>query len=325
MTRANWPPPPGVAKAARKSAAMYDAQCRIQRMRKNPEPIHYQIRRAIIADPTLSSTAKLVADVLLLTFLNTKTGQCNPSIDAIAKKIGRCRRTAFSAIKELNAGSDPWLIVKSTGGGSKDNTNNYDFRLKCTGAVHCTGEADCTGAENAGTGEAHCTEGVQQTAHELSNELSRTIEADRVEAAGPDRSLRRSLTGALRDPVRREGVEVVQHRIAQRLGPEGWVLLGNMSDTVRDRLTELERAGNLTIEVLQLAAAVARSAGRTNPGMTETKTGVTGDTGVIDTTETDGTGVTKIDTGIADTGGPDADVDIASDSVGDADTAKFGC
>ena len=53
-------------------------------MRKTAEPIHYQIRRAVMADPVLSSTAKLVADVLLLNFLNTKTGQCNPSLDAIA-------------------------------------------------------------------------------------------------------------------------------------------------------------------------------------------------------------------------------------------------
>ncbi len=32
-------------------------------MRKKSEPIHYQIRRAIMADPALTSTAKLVADV----------------------------------------------------------------------------------------------------------------------------------------------------------------------------------------------------------------------------------------------------------------------
>ena len=205
-----------------------------------------------MADPALSSTAKLVADVLLLNFLNTKTGQCNPSIDAVAKKIGRCRRTVFSAIKELNTGSDPWLIVKGTGGGSKDNTNNYDFRLKGTGAVHCTR------AEIVATGEASCTRGVQQTAHELSNELSRTINADHVEADGPDRSLRRSLTGALRDPVpKRERTEVIQNRIAKRL-PDGWSTLGELPSDELVRLTELERAGELTDAVLGLAIAEAR-------------------------------------------------------------------
>jgi hypothetical protein len=147
-------------------------------MRKKPEPIHYQIRRAIMADPALSSTPKLVADALLLTFRNNTTGLCNPSLNTIALAVGRCKRTVIEAIKELKAGNDPWLIVRSTGGGSKNNTNNYEFRLKGTGAIHCTGEEDCTGEENVGTGEADCTEGVKQTAHELSIELSRTNKRD---------------------------------------------------------------------------------------------------------------------------------------------------
>ncbi|MET4750392.1 helix-turn-helix domain-containing protein [Bradyrhizobium sp. RT11b] len=260
MTRANWPPTAGLGEAIRKSGGVTDdgALCRVKRMRKAPEPIHYQIRRAILADPALSSTAKLVADALLLNFLNTKTGQCNPSLSAIAKAVGRCRRTVITAINELKSGNDQWLIVKSTGGGSTDNTNNYDFRLKGTGAVHSTSEAYYTGAENVGTGEADRTEGVKQTAHELSNELSRTIDADHVEAAGPDRSLRRSLTGALRDPgPKRERDEIVQDRIAKRL-PDGWNSLGELPLAELERLTELERTGELTDAVLGLAIAAAR-------------------------------------------------------------------
>jgi hypothetical protein len=115
----------GLAIAVRNSAATVDATLLPSaRMRKKPEPIHYQIRRAIMADPTLFSTAKLVASVLLLDFLNVKTGQCNPSFDAIAKRIGRCRKTVINAIKELSSGHDPWLIVKSTKGGSKETTNS---------------------------------------------------------------------------------------------------------------------------------------------------------------------------------------------------------
>ena len=44
--------------------------------------------------------------------------------------------------------------------------------------VHRTGEADCTGAENVGRGEADCTEGVKQTADEVSIELSRSTKGD---------------------------------------------------------------------------------------------------------------------------------------------------
>lgn len=46
------------------------------------------------------------------------------------------------------------------------------------------------------------------------------------------------------------GQEVVQHRVAQRLGlgdaMQGWLLLGALSDRQRDQLTALERAGHLT-------------------------------------------------------------------------------
>jgi len=42
-----------------------------------------------------------------------------------------------------------------------------------------------------------------------------------------------------------EGVEVVQNRIAQRLGADGWLILGEMSDAQRAHLTTLERRGQL--------------------------------------------------------------------------------
>jgi hypothetical protein len=123
-------------------------------------------------------------------------------------------------------------------------------------AIHCTGEIDCTGAGNVETGEEDCTERVKQVAHELSNELPRTIDAHHVEAGGPDRSLRRSLTGALRDPVpKRERTEVIQDRIAKRL-PDGWNTLGALPEDVRDRLTELEAADTFLSAVLLIADIV---------------------------------------------------------------------
>jgi hypothetical protein len=55
-----------------------------------------------------------------------------------------------------------------------------------------------------------------------------------------------------------EGVEVVQNRIAQRLGSEGWLILGGLSDAHRIRLTSLERTGKLDDEALANAALAAR-------------------------------------------------------------------
>jgi Helix-turn-helix domain len=142
--------------------------------RKKPEPLHYRIRRALMADPSLSSTAKLVGDALLITFRNNKTGQCNPGLTSIAAAVGRSRRTVIDAINELKAGHDPWLIVRGTGGGSQDNRNSYEFRLKGTGAEHRTGEEDRTGVEDRATGAEDCTAGVRSSAPELSSKLSRT-------------------------------------------------------------------------------------------------------------------------------------------------------
>ena len=59
-----------------------------------------------------------------------------------------------------------------------------------------------------------------------------------------------------------EGVEVVQNRIALRIGDDGWLVLGEMNDAQRSRLCTLERQGRLDDETLQtavLAIRIARS------------------------------------------------------------------
>lgn len=67
-----------------------------------------------------------------------------------------------------------------------------------------------------------------------------------------------------RDPVadrvrafqgKQEGSEVLQNRIAQRLGPNGWLILGEMTDAQREKLTTLQRRGQLDDETLANEAA----------------------------------------------------------------------
>jgi hypothetical protein len=43
-----------------------------------------------------------------------------------------------------------------------------------------------------------------------------------------------------------------------RIGADGWIVLGNLPSDELERLTELERAGDLTPETLALAVATAR-------------------------------------------------------------------
>jgi hypothetical protein len=52
---------------------------------------------------------------------------------------------------------------------------------------------------------------------------------------------------------KQEGPEVVQNRIALRIGDNGWLVLGEMSDAQRARLTTLERQGRLDDDTLASA------------------------------------------------------------------------
>ncbi|WP_374725580.1 helix-turn-helix domain-containing protein [Tardiphaga robiniae] len=57
---------------------------------------------------------------------------------------------------------------------------------------------------------------------------------------------------------KQENTEVIQNRIAQRMGIEGWLLLGAMTEKQLARVTRLERLALLSDEELSEAMAVAR-------------------------------------------------------------------
>lgn len=59
-----------------------------------------------------------------------------------------------------------------------------------------------------------------------------------------------------------QSVEVVQNRIAQRLGRDGWMILVELGDDELNRLTELERSRRLDDATLQLALTAHRAARR---------------------------------------------------------------
>lgn len=57
-----------------------------------------------------------------------------------------------------------------------------------------------------------------------------------------------------------ESLEIVQNRIAQRIGPDGWLILGDMNDHQRSHLSKLERQGRLDDKTLGEAVLAARCA-----------------------------------------------------------------
>jgi hypothetical protein len=65
---------------------------------------------------------------------------------------------------------------------------------------------------------------------------------------------------------KQEGAEVVQNRIARRIGDDGWLVLGDMDDAQRARLSTLERQGRLDHATLMSAVLGTRVRGRTDRG-----------------------------------------------------------
>lgn len=61
---------------------------------------------------------------------------------------------------------------------------------------------------------------------------------------------------------KQEGSEIVQNRIASRIGDNGWLVLGEMNDAQRARLITLERQGRLDNETLTNAILQIRIARR---------------------------------------------------------------
>jgi hypothetical protein len=61
---------------------------------------------------------------------------------------------------------------------------------------------------------------------------------------------------------KQEPIEVIQNRIAQRIGDDGWLVLGDMNDHQRTRLTKLERQRKLDEETLHNVVLATRFAAR---------------------------------------------------------------
>jgi hypothetical protein len=118
----------------------------------------YDFLWRLFADKKLSPPAKCAAVVLLLQYHNTRTGRCNPSFASIGSAISRSRRHTIVAVQEL--ASQDWLKIKSTLGGSKKNTNQFDFNFGRLDEdpSSCSSDETVTGDE-FNTGDQNSTEG----------------------------------------------------------------------------------------------------------------------------------------------------------------------
>lgn len=82
----------------------------------------WRLLQAIVADPTLSLMAKVIA-ARLLDHHNNQTGQCSPAYETLARGAGLERRSAIRAVKELEAAG--WLSVRRVNGGAPDAAKGF--------------------------------------------------------------------------------------------------------------------------------------------------------------------------------------------------------
>jgi hypothetical protein len=105
----------------------------------------WRLQQTILADRHLSSTARVVAGVLL-DCLNCRTGKCCPSLEYLARRVGKKRRVISAALAQLRRRD--WLVTRTRRGAS-------DFQLKFD-------RVERDGAQK----NAHDrSKGVQKTAH----------------------------------------------------------------------------------------------------------------------------------------------------------------
>jgi hypothetical protein len=89
--------------------------------------VRFNILTAIQHDDRLSTTARVVASILLLRYWNRRhRGRCNPAMETLAEDVGCARRSVCRAVEELKKLG--WLSIIGTRGGHRQ-TNQYNFQM----------------------------------------------------------------------------------------------------------------------------------------------------------------------------------------------------
>ncbi|MEP9347796.1 helix-turn-helix domain-containing protein [Xanthobacter sp. KR7-225] len=131
----------------------------------------WRLLQACLVDGTLCSTAKNVFS-LLLDHLNSRTGQCNPSVARIASLLSLSRHAIMRSIAELeNRG---WVKADRKQGKRTD----YELRFDRLEVRHLVSEGPEAGCENAtapelaalGTGRENATGGSCRNATRIQEE-----------------------------------------------------------------------------------------------------------------------------------------------------------
>ncbi len=121
--------------------------------------------QAINADPELSASALAVA-VALMSFVNSKTGECFPSFENIVARCHVSKRTVSTATQDLECRG--WVAIERDSGGDRE-ANRYHFafdRVRKGGLVagpDASASSEIHGENFAPCSDVHSAESVPNT------------------------------------------------------------------------------------------------------------------------------------------------------------------
>jgi len=197
----------------------------------------WQVGQAAAAHPEISPLA-LKVFFRLLDHHNMKTGQCNPSMGTLAKRLGASERGVRGAVRQLESLG---LITTEPGGG-RHQSNSYAIpglkTRKTRHAPTANPERTVSKSRNARSAET----------------LKETEKKKTIENKPPFpivRDLRLRTESAEKGAARQLGT--VQNKLVARLGDDGWTILTNnteLSETLSAKIAAKEMTIDEAVDVL---------------------------------------------------------------------------
>jgi hypothetical protein len=194
---------------------------------------------------------------LLLMVLATyadKVGFCFPGQSRLAKDTGMSLDTVQRHTKQLVAGGF-LSIVRPPKWRGQWQTFVYQLNMSERECGPPAAPAPCGGP----AGSDHCGSAGPQPGRRPGRTALRLKPSIQPSKEPSRERLSKSAAERLRAfQSRREPIESIQNRIAQRLGREGWMILMAMSDRELERITTLEQRGQLDDDTLSQAVLLTR-------------------------------------------------------------------
>ncbi|MET4214375.1 helix-turn-helix domain-containing protein [Bradyrhizobium sp. LA2.1] len=197
-------------------------------------------------DTVQRQTRKLISDgFLAITRPPKRRGQWQTFVYRLSMTDKEGKRVSSGASSEQ---PEPNLAVEP---GRSARPQNAAWSEAAGGAVANVPVAPSDGDE-CGPARPHPARKPGRTAMRPKPSIEPPIEPSRSNISASAAERLRAFQGE------QEATEVIQNRIAQRIGSDGWLMLGEMSDGERARLTTLQRRNQLNDALLASAVASAR-------------------------------------------------------------------